>query len=559
MNNPSSRPLERLGIAAMLVFIVSPIVVQGMWCPMARLLHTTANALGLTFAALGVAAVAWFVHAARWHRGKPWYPAASASIAALLFGVGLGSGPAGIVVATLALLAVAVFSGALLSWILPRLPAELDGLACRRKGTTAWVVILGLVAIVQTSRISTFMADPKRVDLSLIPTVPFIVNHSCFTAYIEAARLTKEDAPNIYDAENWPDLSHSERSATYQQRYAPFTLDAFAYPPPFLLLPRLLLPFNDFLAQRSVWFALNGLFVAAGLWLVAAWIDGPKRVRVLLLAPLVLISLPVLLTLQVGNIHTTVMILAVLSMIAFESKRPALGGAMLAFAITSKISPGLLVIVLLVQRRYREVLWTAGFGFGFVLLSLLVLGTAPFEAFVTYQLPLLSSGKALSFLADEASVPLNLGPFGIPFKLAFLGVSVDEPWKLAKIINQAFTLLVVVMTVFAARKERALPEERAAMWMAILTLGALRSPLAPGYIAFTVIWLLSVFTTQIRNIRATVLVSLVGLFFLLPTPFPPRPLAVFTFVQQAVMTALLTYFLFRRGVQEASIVDATRS
>lgn len=541
----------------MLVFIVSPIVVQGTWCPMARLLHTTVNAPGLTFAALGVAAVAWFVHAAMWQHGKPWYPVAGASIAALLFGVGLGAGPVGIAVATLALLAAAGFSGALLPWLLPRLPEELDGLAPRRKASTVLVVILGLAAIVQTSRLSTFIGDPTRVELSLFPDVPFIVNHSCFTAYIEAARLSKEDAPNIYDAENWPDLSHSERSATYQKRYAPFSLDAFAYPPPFLLLPRILLPFNDFLAQRGAWFVLNGLFVASGLWLVAAWIGGPKRVRVLLLAPLVLISLPVMLTLQVGNIHTTVMILAVLSMIAFESKRPALGGAMLAFAIASKISPGLLVIVLLVQRRTREVLWTAGFGLAFVLLSVLVLGTAPFEAFVTYQLPMLSSGKALGFLADDANASLNLGPFGIPFKLAYLGVSVDDPWKVAKGINHAFTLLVVIMTVMAARKERALPEERAATWMAILTLGALRSPFAPGYIVFTVIWLLSVFTTQIRSRSATLLVTVAALFFLLPTPFPPRPLAVFTFVQQAVMVALLTYFLFRRGASETSLVGAT--
>lgn len=541
----------------MLVFIVSPIVVQGTWCPMARLLHTTANALGLTFAALGVAAVAWFVYVVMWSRGKPWYPVAAASISALLFGVGLGAGPVGIAGAILALLAAAVFSGALLPWILPRLPEELDGLAPRRKASTVLVVILGFAAIVQTSRISTFIGDPTRAELSLFPEVPFFVNHSCFTAYIEAARLTKEDAPNIYDAENWPDLSHSERSATYQKRYAPFSLDAFAYPPPFLLLPRLLLPFNDFLAQRGVWFALNGLFIASGLWLVATWISGPKHIRALLLAPLVLISLPVMLTLQIGNIHTTVMILAVLSMIAFESKRPALGGAMLAFAIASKISPGLLVIVLLVQRRYREVLWTAGFGLGFVLLSLLVLGTAPFEAFVTYQLPMLSSGKALGFLADDVNAPLNLGPFGIPFKLAFLGFSVEDPWKSAKIINQAFTLLVIVLTALAARKDRALPEERAAMWMAILTLGALRSPFAPGYIAFTLIWILSVFTTQIRSFRTTLLVIVVALFFLLPTPFPPRPLAVFTFVQQAVMMALLMYFLFRRGDQETSLVGAT--
>ena len=545
MTNDSPRPIERFAVAAVMVLLLSPIVVQGAFCPMARALHTNVNALTLTFAALGVAAVASVVHIATWRRDKPFWCIGISSIAALLLGVWLGTGPAGFAAVTIALLAVALLSGALLPWILPRLPEELDGLAPRRKVTTALVVFLGIVAVIQTARISTFIGDHDRAELSVVPSVPFIVNHSCLTAYVEAARLATEGAPNIYDPENWPDLSHSERSATHQKRYAPFALDAYAYPPPFLLLPRLLLPLPDFLAQRALWFALNGLLITIGLWTVAMWIGGQYRARVLLLAPLVLMSLPSILTLQIGNVHAAVMVLAMLAMVAFESKRPALGGAMLAFAIASKISPGLLVIVLLVQRRFREVLWTAGFGLAFVLLGLVVLGTAPFEAFLTYQMPMLSSGKALGFLAEDFNVPINLAPFGIPFKLKFLGMHVDDPWKAAKFVNQAFTLAIVVLTVIAARKNEP-PQTRAATWLTILTLGTLRSPFAPAYVTFSLVWLLSVSSTEVRGAKSTILLVVISLMLVLPTPLPPPQLTIFTLVQQGVMMAFLMDSVFRK-------------
>jgi len=547
----SPRPIERLGFAALLLLILAPIVVQGIGCPLFGILDAHTNALSLTYAALGVAGIAWLVHILTLQRQKSWYSTASASFSALVFGAILGTTLLDIITAILALLPVAVLSSLLLPRIVERLPREMDGLAPRRKVTTILVLLLSIAAIAQISRLSSFMGDHKRAELSLLPTVPFVVNHSCLTAYVEAARLTTENEPNIYNTEHWPDLSHSERSVTNQKPYAPFALDAFAYPPPFLLLPRLLLLLPNFLTQRAAWFVFNGLLLTIGLWTIANWIDDRRRLRIFLLAPLVLICLPTILSLQIGNVHAAVVVLAMLAMVAFESKRPALGGAMLAFAIASKLSPGLLVIVLLVQRRYREVLWTAGFGLGFVLLSLLVIGPKPFETFLTYQLPMLSSGKALGFLADDANVPINLGPFGIPFKLAFLGVSVNDPWKAAKYINQIFTLAIIAITVIAARKNGP-PQMQATLWLAILTLGTLRSPFAPIYIAFPVVWLLSVTSTEIRSVKGTIVLTLVWLVLSSPIPLPARQLAVFTLVQQAVLLAFLMYSVFRKQVPNAT-------
>jgi hypothetical protein len=65
-----------------------------------------------------------------------------------------------------------------------------------------------------------------------------------------------------------------------------------------------------------------------------------------------------------------------------------------------------------------------------------------------------------------------------------------------------------VLTVVAARKNGP-PQKRAATWLAILTLGTLRSPFAP-YVTFPVLWLLSVNSTEVRGVRATILLVVVG-------------------------------------------------
>ncbi len=559
MTTDPGRPAERLGFTALSLFTLSPIVLHGLWRPLARQLHADGNALALTFAALGVAAVSLLVHAVTWNRGgKRWVPGAIASAVALLLGAGLAQGLAGVAAASLSLLVVALFAAAFVPWMMSRLPHELDGLAKRRRVTTALVILLGIATITQTARVSTFMGDYTRPEMSLLPDVPFIVNHSCLTAYVEAARLTTNGEKNIYDAENWPDLSHSARSATLAKSYAPFALDAFAYPPPFLLLPRFFLsPWNDFQTQRALWFAFNGILLTFGLWTVAHWIGGKQQLRPLLLAPLVLISLPAILSLQIGNVHATIMVLAMLAMVAFESDRPALGGAMLAFAIASKISPGLLVVVLLFQRRFREVLWTAGFGLAFVLLGLVVFGTASFEAFLVYQMPQLSSGKALSFLAREDSIPLNMGPFGIPFKLDFLGIKIGDPWVVAKYINQAFTIAVIFLTVLAARRNGSKPLH-AAMWLTVLTLGTLRSPFAPGYVIFPAIWLLSFWAIEIQSAKGTILLATVWLLLMITPPMSPQQMVMYSFLQQGILLGLLFYSVFRTPRPEALMVTSDK-
>ncbi len=551
--NPK-RPMARLGLGALALCLLSPMVVHGLFRPLAQILGANGNALHLTFAALAVAALAFVGYLISFHRGPHTpRPTLAAASGALLLGLLLGHGAASIAAAVFPLLAVALFAGKLLPWIVERLPQDMDALAKRRYVVTTLVILLSMGSIHQMARLSTFMGDSSRGDLSALPTLPLLVNHSCLTAYVEGTRLAAEGAENIYDAKYWPDLQTERTIETaFTGRYAPFGLDTFEYPPAFLLLPHILLSWlPDYASQRALWFGFNGLLLAAGLWVVAAWIGGRTEVRALLAVPIIFISFPTLLVLQVGNVHVSVIVLSVLAMVAFERKRYALGGAMLAFTIASKISPGLLILMLLIQRRFREVLWTAGFGAGFVLLTTLVFGLGPIQMFLFYQLPHLASGEALRFLAWEQNLPVNLAPFGLPFKLAYLGMNVGDPWKLAKLINHLFTAMILVLTVIAARKQGG-ARVKAELWLSVLALGTLRSPLAPAYAMVPLFWLFSLLSTEVRGPLRVFLISAIWVFLGTAVLGPFRQLLIGSIVQQFLLLGLLVYVVLRRPYEEAA-------
>jgi len=186
-------------------------------------------------------------------------------------------------------------------------------------------------------------------------------------------------------------------------------------------------------------------------------------------------------------------------------------------------------------------------------LCLLVFGVAPLKAFLVYQLPHLSSGEALRFLALPQGVPFNMGPFGIPFKLASLGVHFDDIWKSARHINQVFTLVVLLLTVMAARKEGG-PRIRAELWLTVLTLATLRSPFAPGYVSFPLFWLFSLLATEVRGARMVFSMAAVWLMMAFMPPLPPTPLMIVSMIQQAVLLGLLVYSVLRKPTPEALLI-----
>ena len=143
---------------------------------------------------------------------------------------------------------------------------------------------------------------------------------------------------------------------------------------------------------------LAGLLVAARAMAPAA------RSRALLLAPVLLVSLVTLNTLQKGNVQLVVIAVAVVAMAAIERERRVLGGALLAFVTVAKLYPGLLVVYLLVRRDWRALVWTAGFAVVFVALTVIDIGWQPFTAFSEHFSGLLS-GEAFPAFRNPGPWP----------------------------------------------------------------------------------------------------------------------------------------------------------
>lgn len=534
------RSRERHAFAALVAVLLAPVLAHGLWRPLCHWFGPAGDAVTVTVAAVAIGAGGVGVH---WC--SPRWVLAAVVVGAVGVALGLSLGLAGLL--TLGVVAVAV------AWVVPRLIARLsvlDGLAARHRLLGVLYVLLAAPAVVSTTRLSVFMGDPTRVQDSVVPGIDFLATHSCLTAYVRADTLTRAGAENVYDTRWWHGSEGlPPRPAGVDDPYRPFVLDYYPYPPAFLLGMAPLMPLEgDFPAQRALWFGLNGLLLAAGLWIVARWIEGPLGHRVLLLAPPFFGTVPVLATLQVGNFQIAVVMLSVLAMVAFDRGRHVLGGLSLAYATLAKLSPGVFGVVLLVQRRWRSAAWTAGFGVVLSALSVLTIGVDPTLSFLTYTLPRLGSGETFAFLDDRPfSVLTNMAPFGLPFKLQLLGFDVGDPWVVGRWFGRGYTLALVLLVALAVRR-RGDRRSQALTWMALLVLAALQSPFAPGYTVLGLLWALTLLSVDVRRWWGGAGLVLLWLFLTVPAPTSDlRLLAIHSIVQSAAILGVSTWLIVRGG------------
>lgn len=523
---------ERRAFAALVACLLAPVLAQGLFRPLGHLLGPRGGAGSVTLGALalGLALSAARAHPLGRRRGALLLLGALLAVP-LVLARSLGAP------GFLALLAVAALTEVLLRYLAARLPAALDGLAVRHKVLAGLYLLFALAGVVGTARLSTYVGDPSRVDLQALPGDHFVERHSCLTAYVRASSLARRGAANLYDDRWWygsnglPPLPPGEATP-----YEPFSLDNFSYPPPFLLLASPLAPLEgDFFAQRALWFGLSGLLVAWGLWALARFVQGPGAHRVLLLAPLLLGSMPILVTLQIGNFQLVVLVLSVLAMVTLARGREAAGGALLALGIFSKISPGLLGILLLQQRRARAVLAVLATGTLLLALTALVFGLDPLESFARYALPRLSSGAAFPFMDTESGLATNMAPFGIPFKLRRLGFHVGDPWHLAPWVSRGYTVALVTVAALGARRGGD-GREQAVRWLALLVLAALQSPFAPAYVSLGLLWATTLLAVEVRSVLGGLRLAALWLLLLVVPPGLSTEVRV---VQSMAQTALL--------------------
>lgn len=450
------------------------------------------------------------------------------------------------------LLLVGVLLSTLASRIEHALPQSVDGAWRRSRGKTVAWTLLALIMVLQISRLSVFMADREHTWGSTFPPVDFAVTHMCMASYVHAADLTRQNDPNIYDPKHYPNfkLTEAEDIETSVAGLQSYLDDSFHYPPPFLLLPRLWLGLsNDYLNIRSVWFAIQFLAFVAFAVLLARWVGGSTGAWALWLLPLLLASMPMMFNFQFGQAHLFTVWTAVAAMLAFEVKRPVLGGALLAGGIAAKIFPLVLVLYLLLHKRWREVAWSAAFTVVFTLLTLAVTGVTPFVEFVSYLLPRLVSGEAFSFVTDALPIVTNLSIPGSVWKLDFLGIEGGD--SLLGPASTVYTLFILGATWFAARLDLD-RIGRVQIWLALLILASLRSPLVPIYGAAPILWLMTLQLDRIDTIKGLVLFGVSWAFI---NGLPPAPDPVVTIALYGVAQVALLYWVLKLLRPPASARD----
>lgn len=419
-------------------------------------------------------------------------------------------------VCALALLPAIVGSHALSRWLFSRLPASLEEKArAHRRWSAIWLVVAAL-AVVQFGRLGTFISNPDS-DWFLSTRHPFYTQHQCLNAYLYGAELHVRGDPNVYHASHYPALTRDAEPVTAVVGMAPE--DPFQYPPPFLLLPSLALQVShDYGAIRAFWFGLNFSLCAAALLALARWVGGRAGTIAGLATPAILVSFPALYNLQYGQFHLAAVALSVLGLVCFQTRRTALGGALLATAIVSKLFPALLLIPLALRRRYRELGWTLGIGTGASALSLLVLGPEPFSAFFRYHLPRLRDGRAFAFEdawpeVAELVAAGNQGARGIAQKLSLL-LELESSAALEHWLPALFAAFLVATAVALGRRMPHGRNAHAAQWLGLLGLASLASGGAwTDYVPVTAVWLLAyLIPTQAGRRLGFALGALMALF-----------------------------------------------
>lgn len=456
------------------------------------------------------------------------------------FALGLGGTGSPILSACLAAVAASV----VIAFSVRRL--TLEPRACSR----GFLVVSGiamLLAVVALGRLCVFMVDSSRAEFSSIPSSRWEVQHSCLSAYYVAGRAVK-NTPNVYD-----DALYSQpgdpKALRLPRKLGRFNVDVYEYPPPFLLLPRLIGRWTtDFDRTRALWFGLTGgVLLLAMVW-VARSIGPVAGTRALLLMPFVWFSLPTMSTLQKGNVQAMVIAGSMLAMILFQNRRWALGGVLLAFLTLSKLYPGMLIVYLLALRRWRALAWTCVASAVFLAISVADTGGRPYAAFLDH-LPGLLSGEAFPAFRRASAIAVNYSVPGLVFKLGLFGVQ-GLSFGASRIVGWIYTVIAVAATVWAARHSWR-EEEKPLVWMAIVILATLRSPFLPqAYAALPTLWLLTLLAARVARSVSSLAVVLVGcvvanLYWPTDWPMDPRVLALLTGLPQALTIALAVFVLTR--------------
>jgi len=367
-------------------------------------------------------------------------------------------------------------------------------------------VVVALLAAVWLSATASFEFNAENTRF-VAHVDGFGIKHNCLTGYTIAAYLASAGTDNIYNPSHY--LNTTTPTPIHNSVQSTFTIDTYHYPPPFLILPEfLLVAFGDFFAMRAVWFIMTVTCFICAITVLAWWCGAFRSKPQLLLFPILLCAPTVHVVLQIGNAHLLIIALSILGMIAIEEDRFILGGGLLGFAVAAKLWPAVLVVYLLLQKRWKPALSCAVAVVVYALVAFVFFGPKPYSAFLTYEIPRISNGESFSFMSSlPRAIISNMSIFGIPQKLHALGLLSTKSVLIPPVLSWIFTVLVVVIVIAVGllRQEETSSNDSnklisAQLWLALLTLVQLRSPFLPWpYGVITTLSLLFLLSVSARG------------------------------------------------------------
>lgn len=431
-----------------------------------------------------------------------------------------------------------------------RLPSELIGIRKRKSWLSYIWLLIALVCILQTTRLSIFMIDPTQTQHSLFPGDKWLIEHCCLTAYNESVKFVSEGEENIYKQELYFGAEFRNNKES-RRKIDGFNVDAYHYPPPFLLLPIMARTIvgENFLNLRMLWFAISVLSLMTAIGFMIYRLEPEARMRMIGMTPLIWCSLPVLTGLQMSNVQIIIIAISIIAMLMFAVTRP-IGGVLLAMSSVGKIFPGILAVYLLANKKFKEVIWVAGFVIVLSMITIIVLGTNPFQSFIEYELPKLSSGEAFAVPFSRAfAVARNMAPFGVPLKLAELGVP-GMTLEVCRIVSSIHLLMVLILAIWSGRQQPRSNTEMISGWIALISLGSLVSPFAPAnYVLVSLVLLVCLSRQLFRPWAVIVIWLIICVPFFVPREVPILIQILSFLPAQIIAIAAPAYVLYRAGLR----------
>jgi hypothetical protein len=298
-----------------------------------------------------------------------------------------------------------------------------------------------------------------------------------------------------------------------------------------------------------LWFAMNGIVGLLAVLMIAGSLEGIARTRALAFSPLIWAAIPTLNTLPKGNVQLLIFAFSMIAMLLFKKKQTVSGGLLLAYAIASKLWPGVLIVYLLIRRKWRAIIATGVLGLVLTLVTLSWTGWQTFTAFFSHM-PGLLSGEAFPAFRNPNAVAINISIPGVILKLKLFGVA-GMTLGVSKIIGWIYTIFLLAIIALVARRSAQTDQDNALVWLAILILATLRSPFLPqSYGNFPALWLLTLIAAFYEPTKKNLMIVLIlwtCLNVMVPLDYgvDPRYTALIILIPQTITLMLALHPLLK--------------